>query len=165
MKRFIAIFGLALGVATPASADFLYTFNVTFSDSVASYSGQLQFTEPALLTSPTTVSSFLTNTLTATNASGSALANSICAAPMAGQTCSLFGVTVPGPNVEVAFLSPINIALSNPLPPFTSTGTFTNSFATLVITSQAAVPEPSALLLLATALGALALIRIRRRSS
>jgi hypothetical protein len=155
MKRLIAILVLALGIAMPASANFLYTYtaNNFVSATGVVFSGELQFSEPALLTSATTVSSFLVNTLTATQSGQTSKATSICLAPMAGETCLGAG----GPIITTQFGAPFNGTETQGLPQFTTIGTYGIAALNLTI-----VPEPASLLLLATGLAALLAVARRR---
>ena len=149
MKRLITLLttiGLVLCLATPASGSFLYTVN--FSQ-IFSGSGQLQFSEPAILTSLTSVSSFDINTATL----GGVPVTSVTLIPVASASTCLF--STPSPCMSI-FAGGNDLSFSFLTPP-TSVGTF----GSLTISGAATVPEPSPLLLLASALAAFLFIRHR----
>jgi hypothetical protein len=155
MNRSIGIFAsvaLALCVAKSASANFLYDISTDFGGIVT----HVEFTEPTILTSFTTVSSFLLAT-----SSDSTVAN-VVLDPIASGTCPPISLSAPCLTVNLA-----NGDLSefSGFPVYTSVGTFVqvDGDATIRIS---AVPEPSSMLLLLAALGgAVVMVRQRRRSA
>jgi len=153
MKRFITIFAsalFALGVAKSASAAFIYDYQT----SAAGGTTHVEWTEPSLLNTFTTITSFLLATSTfgtVTTLHISPLTSTgSCAL---GQAAACIDVSISSP--------PLLIILSSNFAgvQFTHVGLYANNDSTLTIT---AVPEPSQLLLLAAGLGALFFV-VRRR--
>ena len=151
MIRRTALVGLALMalcVATPALATFLYTVSLD-AIPLSGATGQLTFLEPTILTTSTTVTVFSSNTA---NVSGDPV-TAVYLGPQPGTDC----IGAPGPCLAFAFDGATDF---NSGPSFTSVGTYFGG--ELVIS---AVPEPPPLALVGIALGAFTLIRIRRRST
>ena len=140
-RRFVlpsVMIGLVLSAAGVARASFLYTFTATSGPI-----GSAQFSENSILTAPTTITTFSSDTFSGLE--------SLTIAPESGQTC--IETPVLGPCVADT-LSSFNgetffyFFSSN----LTSTGTFTATGTnlnngTLQISQVGAVPEPSAFLL------------------
>ena len=145
---FLAVVG-ALFAVQPASADFLYDYTSTFLGTT-----HVEFTEPAILMSTTTVNSFLLATSTI------GTVQDVVVDPIASGSCR----GAPGPCVEVDFTNGGNIIGFN-FPTVNSTGTFSNGGGNTLTISLQAVPEPSSVVLLLTAIGAVAFaFRKRLRS-
>jgi hypothetical protein len=153
MKRFITIFAsiaLTLCVAKPAAADFLY--DLTGLD------GHQQFQTSSILTSTTTITTFIVNTSSF---------QTLVLGPDSGDNCNVPGFfTKAGPCVNIFTLANGGVSGADQvmLQTFESVGTFTGNLgAHLTISEVSAVPEPTILMLLLIAVGALTLIRFRRR--
>ena len=134
----------ALFVTKPAFGDIIYDFQT------AAGATEIQFSEPALLSSVTTVSSFTI----ATSGIGSIL--SVTLDPVASGSCP----DVAGPCYEIAF------SIGNgwdTFAPFTTTGTYIGAIAGSTLTiSDTSTPEPGTFLLLAPSLAIVA-IGFRKR--
>src|SRR5882724_4360729 len=134
MNRYFKTFALAalaLCVVKPASANFLY--DVSASD-VGGIAVHYTFLESSILTSATTVSTFLSNPNGVT---------SVVLGPDSGDNCGFVGA--PGPCISTTrpLVGGSVTALSYFAVAFESVGTFTGNNAILTITEVAAVPEPA----------------------
>jgi hypothetical protein len=156
MKRFITIFAsalFALGVAKPASAIFLYDYQTSAGGGTT----HVEWTEPSILNTFTTITSF---TL-ATSTFGTVTTLHISPLTSTG-SCAL---SVPPACVDVSISNPpqtIIISSNFAGVEFTHVGLYANRDSTLTIT---AIPEPSQLLLLVAGLGALFVVARRRLKS
>jgi hypothetical protein len=153
-KQILAVAALALCVAKPASATFMYDIN---TDGILFHPVTHEvFTVPSILTSLTTITTFSLAT------SSVGIVSSAVLDPVAAGSCP--NTVFLGPclviNIDLGGGNMTDVAFSG-FPIYTSVGTFTQGDATITISQVVSVSEPSALLLLIGALGVL-FLQIRR---
>jgi hypothetical protein len=146
LGKIIASIALALCVASPAWASFIYDIN-TNSFGIITHE---QFTEPSILTSLTTVTTFTV----ATSSSGTVL--NVVLDPVATGSCATFW----GPCLDVNLSTGTGLGFGS-FPVYTSIGVFVQAAGTSIAISSS-VPEPATFALLA--LGLLGVAVARRRS-
>ena len=141
---------ISFAVAPSAKADALYSYNDTF------FGASWSFEVPTVITTTTTITSFLTTNIVA----GGVLDGSGCTAIDSVQIVSPSS----SPANVITHCTPVDSQfLAGFSGPITSFSTFTDAVtgATLTISSSpSGVPEPSSLLLLA---GGLTALRLRRK--
>jgi hypothetical protein len=162
IRAALLLAGLAtLGAVQSAHADIMYDI----STNIFGFTTHEQFTEPAILTSITTVTNFLSTSST----EGSAV-TSVVLDPVASGDCVINGTSAAGPCLYVTFADNNSLNLGG-FQEYASVGTFTDGTPgdTVTISEVAAsVPEPVSIALLATILGSCAVasrkhLRSRRR--